>query len=496
MAITVTLYSFTKRENSTKRPASGGTDYSCVLIDDTSLMNPVFKLEIESNPIGKNYCYVSDFNRYYFITDITSSQNFWYISCKCDVLASFKTEIGTGSHYVLRSASDYDGDISDSFYSAKISAVKSITTPAGNLMSWRESTSPYTPHHSYVLGIVGISTSGDKQVGSLCYYHIDEEYLKDFLTYLMDNIDNWSDLTGEYSAGVQQALLNPMQYIKSCICIPYDPPVSSSSGNNIQFGYYTYSGGANKHFKCLDNWALTRSKGTTVNIPKHPQAETRGNYLNCQPFSEYVFHFGPWGDIPLDPMLMQRNTKLEVGFDIDLTSGDARLIIQGYEHNDDIFFNGNANVGVNINISQISVDGLAQTQVETNSIFSIMGAVGGAVGNPSAGSVIGAAVNVMQAATVGIQDATRLDFPVVSGLGNGGSFIPFQESYGNCYLAYKYVPIVDENLAEIGRPLCQTKQINTLTGFILCQCADAAIPGTSEEASLINQYLNSGFFYE
>ena len=81
MAITVTLYSFTKRENSTKQPLSGGTDYSCTLIDDTSLMNPTFKLSIASNPIGKNYCYVSDFNRYYFITDIISYQNFWYISC-------------------------------------------------------------------------------------------------------------------------------------------------------------------------------------------------------------------------------------------------------------------------------------------------------------------------------------------------------------------------------------------------------------------------------
>ena len=72
MAITVNLYSFSKRENSTKRPTSGATSYSCTLIDDTSLMNPIFKLEIGSNPIGKNYCYVPDFDRYYFISNIRS----------------------------------------------------------------------------------------------------------------------------------------------------------------------------------------------------------------------------------------------------------------------------------------------------------------------------------------------------------------------------------------------------------------------------------------
>ena len=42
MAFNVTLYSFTKRENSTKRPISGGTDYACTLIENTSLMDPTY----------------------------------------------------------------------------------------------------------------------------------------------------------------------------------------------------------------------------------------------------------------------------------------------------------------------------------------------------------------------------------------------------------------------------------------------------------------------
>ena len=150
MAITITLYSFTKRENSTKRPSSGGTDYSCILIDDTSLMNPVFKLEIGSNPIGKNYAYISDFNRYYFINDITTSNDFWYISCTCDVLASFKTEIGSQTHYVLRSASNYDGAISDTLYPASttVSSYIDYADSPGDPMKWSNG-------HCYILGIAG-----------------------------------------------------------------------------------------------------------------------------------------------------------------------------------------------------------------------------------------------------------------------------------------------------------------------------------------------------
>lgn len=497
MSITVNLLTFSKRRNSTKQPSAAqiaaGASLSCTLMDDTSLMNPTFKLNVSGNPVGYNYCYVPSFERYFFINNWRSFQGFWYAECTCDVMASWKTEIGGQSHYVLRAASDYDGDISDDFYSAKITAVNKIQQPAGDLMSWRAPTSPYTRYHSYVLGIVGLTSNTDKQIGSLCYYHMDETYLNEFLGYLMDNVDDWSDLSGEYSPGVQQALLNPMQYIKSCVCLPISPPSISASGNNIHFGYYTYHGENSRNFAILDNWSLTRTKATTVDIPKHPQAATRGNYLNCQPFSEYYLHFGPWGDIPLDPMLMQRNSKLSVGFKVDLTSGDARLIVEGFDYADDYFFNGTANIGVDVNLSQISVDGLAVSQVETNSIYSMLGS---ALSPLSGGSPVNAAIGIMQAATAGIQDSTRLSFPQVSGLSNGGSFLPYQDEDLNMYLSYKYKTIVDENLAEIGRPLCQVKQINTLSGFILCQLADAHISGTADETDLINTYLNTGFFYE
>ena len=481
MAITVILYSFTKRENSTKQPTAAGTSFTCTMIDDTSLMNPVFKLSIATNPIGNNYCYVSDFNRYYFITDISTHQNFWYVSCTCDVLASFKTEIGNGTHYVLRAASSYDGDISDTVYPAKIAATCSQIQPATNLINWSEG-------HSYVLGVVGIAANSVNQVGSLVYYHMDEDALRAFITFLMDNVDNWSDLTGEYSPGVQQALLNPMQYITSCICLPLDPPrATDPRPSSIKFGYYEYTVGAAGVIHCLTNSLLTLAENTTINLPKHPQAATRGNYLNCQPFSEYTLHCDPFGDIPLDPMVLQENTNIAVNLTIDMTDGMASLVVKGNEHVQDILFNGCSKVGININLSQVYVDGLAQEKVVTESIATMASA---ALSGSPAGFV-----TIANAATSGIQDATRINFPTVSGLPNGGSFLPFFHT-NNFYILLKYIEIVDENLTELGRPLCQSKVINTLTGYILCSGADCQITGTQEEAQKINNYMNTGFFYE
>ena len=486
MSVTVTLYSFTKRENSTKQPIGGGTDYSCVMMDDTSLMNPTFKLSIASNPIGKNYAYVADFNRYYFITDISTYQNFWYISCTCDVLASFKTEIGNGSHYIFRSASESDGTISDTLYASKTNKVSQITVPAS------PNTDPllWGNGHSYVLGIVGEASSSTQQVGSVVYYHMDADALLAFISFLMDNADVWSNLAGDYSQGVIQALLNPMQYIVSCVLLPIDPPDNNNGDarpSKIMFGYYEYNVGAVGNVTILYNSSPVKQESTLITIPKHPQAATRGSYLNCQPYSDYMLHYGPFGDIPLEPMLMQRNTNLLLDLLIDRFTGECRLCVLGNEYQSDIFYNGTTQIGININLSQVYVDGMGIIQNTTNAMGTMFGAA-------LSGSASGFAT-IANALTAGIQDATKLSYPVVSGLPSGGSYIPFFDGY-NCFLQYKYTEIVDEDLAEMGRPLCKVRTINTLTGFILCQMADCQISGTQEEAQKVNGYLNGGFFYE
>ena len=62
--ITVTLYQFSKRKNSTKRPSTG-TNYSCRLKDSCSLTKPVLSFDPgQQNVKANNYCYIPDFNRY------------------------------------------------------------------------------------------------------------------------------------------------------------------------------------------------------------------------------------------------------------------------------------------------------------------------------------------------------------------------------------------------------------------------------------------------
>lgn len=487
MAITVKLYSFTKRENSTKRPSSGGTDYSCTLIDDTSLMNPTFKIESGSNPIGKNYCYVSDFNRYYFVNDISSYQGFWYISCTCDVLASFKTEIGAESHYVLRSASSYDGYISDNAYISKIKQ-KGTHITASTSMNWNTG-------HSYIVGITGDS---NKQVGSVTYYQMDDTALKDFVTYLMHNINDWCDIpTAEYDTGVQQALINPIQYIVSCMAVPANFPSSYSQCVFIRFGYYQWNVTGSGKIRLVSPGEM-HSETVTVSIPKHTQANSRGQYMNCAPYSDYSLRFAPIGEIPIDPATLVDVSDLIVKIDYELIQGQGVVVVgpkldSGSNNISVINYCGTCQIGSPIQLAQAIIDPLkaqVQWQKDTSAIVT-KGAT-----SLSPGGLFDTAFNFQNNMDYAMANSLYNKYPQVHSVGSNGSLLNFFDLDWGLYISQKYYEVVDEDLAEFGRPLCKVKQLNTLSGYILCTNAECHISGTLDESSKINGYLNGGFYYE
>ena len=51
-------------------------------------------------------------------------------------------------------------------------------------------------------------------------------------------------------------------------------------------------------------------------------------------------------------------------------------------------------------------------------------------------------------------------------------------------------------VAQRGRPLCQTLQLSSLSGYIQCEGASVSGSMTDHERDEINAFLNSGFYYE
>lgn len=89
----ITLYVNNSEKNKIGKNLTNDFSLSGTLRDATNIINPIILVEL--NEIANyNYCYISNFKRYYFITDITVIRTGLYaISLSVDVLESFKSDI-------------------------------------------------------------------------------------------------------------------------------------------------------------------------------------------------------------------------------------------------------------------------------------------------------------------------------------------------------------------------------------------------------------------
>lgn len=79
----------------------------------TSITDLSITIEYESVP-NFNYIYIPIFNRYYFVTDISSvREHLWEISASCDVLMTYKDSLLNCSAFIDRNENSYDQLIID-----------------------------------------------------------------------------------------------------------------------------------------------------------------------------------------------------------------------------------------------------------------------------------------------------------------------------------------------------------------------------------------------
>lgn len=94
MAFTISLFKTASENNRVVKVLTDEKQLSGELRDQTSVLNPSIRIESADNISTYNYAYISEFGRYYYITDIVSVRtNCWVVSLRCDVLMSYKDEI-------------------------------------------------------------------------------------------------------------------------------------------------------------------------------------------------------------------------------------------------------------------------------------------------------------------------------------------------------------------------------------------------------------------
>lgn len=107
MAFTISLFKTNSENNRVVKTLTDEKQLSGELRNQTSVLNPSIRIESADNISAYNYVYISEFGRYYYITDIVSVRtNCWVVSLRCDVLMSYKDEIKTITGVVVRQESN------------------------------------------------------------------------------------------------------------------------------------------------------------------------------------------------------------------------------------------------------------------------------------------------------------------------------------------------------------------------------------------------------
>lgn len=468
--LTVTLYEFKKRENSTKRPDASATqrDHRAVLKMPTSLLRPeiTFDFGLKGNPSFYNYAYISDLgNRYYFIRDWTVSEgHLWTAHMEVDVLASWKASIGASTQYVKRSSFTYDGGILDHIYPTKQPPEITITKDA----------SPWTTalaSGSYVLGIINNKDGG---MGAAHYYLFTQSRMNTLMNYLLGNT-NYVGSISEISDQLLKVLFNPLQYIVSCVWYPFSI-IPDETGNLTKLDT-TPIGWWELDVPCYQLNTTLKYFTSTVPVTKHPQAASRGEYLNKQPFTTYTLYYPGVGSIVLDPSLITTDNVI-AQCAVDLIANQARLTIS-------------SSGLVSVQYSQIGVPiQLAQMAEQSLSMIGDFAKGGTSVAASAAtGNILGAVGSVFDM----IGNAVSHAYPQTTLASSNGSIVGLSYAVQLKTICYR---LVDEDNADLGRPLCKVRKISDVPGYQMIMHADVAIAGTREENQMIKDYMESGYFYE
>lgn len=472
MSFRVRFYTFSKRVNSTDRPSADmGHEYlDCNIKEPSGLVNPTIVVDLPAgtSPALYNYCYITQFERFYYVDDWTNERGLWVASLTCDVLASWKDYIGAESLYVLRASNDHNGEITDTLYPATTDDV--LETSTGHDLFVDNLSDGW-----YIVGIVGDNTTGG---GAVTYYAIKEQQFSEMINSMLSSVD-WMDITS-IDEHLQRAIINPMQYFASVSYLPCAYP-GGTEVSTISLGWWKdlFSNDQGQAIaKKINGSEPVFTLTNRFTVTDHPQI-SRGSYLNFPPYCNMWLDFQPFGLIPIDVSQLRAggNHTLMCIVDVDVISGVASLrMVSGAPGSVGIIDHVQAKVTCTIPLAQIGTD-----------MVGALGSAAGAVGSAGGGNWLGAGVGI----------ASAVGQAAIPKVGQVGSYSGSMSLYkGAPQLVTQYFRVSDEDNEHNGRPLCEVRTPASLGGFMRVERGDVHAPATGAELSTIKGYLEAGFYYE
>ena len=448
---------FSKRINSTLRPSSSaGMEIDVVLKDDCTIENPVFILS------GTNYAinYISAFGKYYFVDKITIiNSSMCEYSCVEDVLATAKSQIASTTALILRSTSNYNGELRDDLVSTY--ATRKSTSHTAFAM-------PFDSEGCFILSVVNDKSSSTGYVANYVIAASGFQALAKWLS------GNGTDYGGDTFDMVSDYLIAQFGDCFECvrgvrwIPIPYATAKGYGNGQIIRVGKYN----ADAYGYLLNTNALLHDS-TSIDLSD----VIPGDFRCGAPYTSVDVYLPFYGLVPLNPA--DCRTSVQVEYNIDLCACDCHVTFYSTGTNHEkMLASVHYDLGVDTPIAQVGRNAVAVTSAAVNTI--------GAIATQNPLSLIDAGVGLISSvASNGVSQKGAL-----SG-----------KSLSNIVEIIAYVTVVDTTepddlLNRYGRPCMEVLTIGNLSGYVQTSGASVATGLTQGETSKINGMLNEGIYYE
>lgn len=459
---------FSKRKNSTKQPTSG-TEVSVRLKDNCSIINPVF--ESSQIPANANYIYVQDWGRYYFVINVVYTTNtIKEFSCEVDCMASAKTNIGSTVAHIAFSATSWDKWLIDSRLPVK--TTKNINSQVAS--------SGLSASGMYVVAIINDRSA--TKLGACTFYMMTEGNMNN-LAYNLSDQGIITDLRNIFN--------NPLDSIVKAVWIPLAPgDVPQTHYDNAELVYAGSRALDLAGHECygapLKNFVVELA-AVSLLIPDRHQ-----DFRDASPFTTGSLYLPGLGLTDLNMSDFIESVNVNIKTYIDITTGDITYRI--YEDGGHILKTCIFNGATEIPLAHV-------TNNAGGTLASIGGVAGGAITAAIAGAsgnlpvAFGGIATALASGTSAVMQSAMRATSIKGGIAGRSAF--YDVVFNLLIVQLDTEDPDDANyIATFGRPVGVSHAISNHSGYVQCDNASITCPFTSIEKDRINDYLNTGFFYE
>lgn len=438
----ITLYSFSKKVNSTKTP-SGGVSVNVLLKEPTDILAPTVRL---SRQLHGEYNYFKLFDNFYWITaEVVTPNNWTEISGRIDAMGTCASDIKDTVAYVVRSQ---QGN----------TLIDDNTMPNTMLSSLVQKTEinvgEFEDTGCYLLSVLGGVTSSS-QAGIACTYALSSITMRRVSEILTST---------DFLDQIIQYFYDPYGAIISCIWIPLLPEDVATSFGQLIIG--NYETGIN--VPVVNKQTIKYIGGTTLNIDK-----TKYTYTNR--FCTMTLYLPFVGDVNLNINAFLFNPVISIETTIDVYTGAITyLITDGYN----IIATYGGSCGVTMPVGKT---GYNPTGILTGAIDAGL--------NLATGNVISALGN-----TIGIIGNSSQTNQISGAFGSRAGMVRFKAEL--VIKQWGTSEGLNDRASVIGLPYCKTAKLGSMSGYVQCQNASIASNKPLMAIEECNSYLNNGAFIE